>query len=58
METLNDKILEVTAEVGKFKNVNDLEGYINTLPSYLKSNGKLKDLFQKRRNYLLQLETY
>lgn len=52
METLNDKILEVTAEVGKFKNVNELESYFISLPESLKTNGMLINLYKKRKSWI------
>lgn len=49
METLSQKINQVALEVGKIKVLNDLEEYWNSLPTALKGNGLLINLFNKRR---------
>lgn len=57
-ETITQALDRVTAAVGKIKSSEELEAYIKSLPSSLQSNGKLIGLFNKRRTYLLQIETY
>jgi hypothetical protein len=49
METLSEKLTEVTAHVGTIKDLRKLEEYISSLPSSLQTNGLLRGLFEKRR---------
>lgn len=58
METVSHALIRITGEVGAIKSTEELEAYIKELPEVLKSNGLLRGLFDKRRKYLLQLETY
>lgn len=58
METITQALERVTKDLGAIKSTEELEAYIKELPEVLKSNGLLRGLFDKRRKYLLQLETY
>jgi len=52
METLTQTLNQVTETVGKAKSLKQLEDYIDSLPDALKSNGLLRNLFDKRRKIL------
>jgi len=52
METAQSVILQTVEDIGKIKDIEQLEDYIKHLSPTLKTNGRLKRLFDKRRLHL------